>query len=127
MNRLKAYQIDSDYAEGSSIAFAESASKAKSMALHTDTFTDEEYIELHAKRAYEFDEHIEKFGRGLLGWDEKSAHIFRENGWHEFDACQSECEWCGLHEFSSIPESTIMETEDADVCQGCLDAEEKKS
>jgi len=55
---MKAYRVwDSEAVEGySTVVFAENASKAKRMAMRTDTCEDAEYINIRARRFPEMDD-----------------------------------------------------------------------
>lgn len=100
---MKAYQVCTDWSDGSVVVFAENANKAKSMALHTDILCYENYIDLRVVRLPKID-HLYN-GQTVVDWNEDEdirLALVKEYGWHCIEpqlrdckvrSAEKYCEW----------------------------------
>lgn len=100
---MKAYQVISDFSEGSKIVFAETANKARAMTVHSDGFEYEDYKDIRAYRLPLLDgmENREPTDNYWLN-DEIRTILVRDYGWictypNEYESCEDCCakEYCG--------------------------------
>jgi len=83
----KAYLVQGYWQESQIIVFAETPSKAKTLAISKNSFcADEDYIDLRATREKEFDEYADIAKDNYLDFDNpKHQKILKKHGWHEID------------------------------------------
>lgn len=117
---MKAYQVtnhDGDEEPGV-IVFAETASKAKSLAHHGEGF-DCEWTDMAAKRLPSADQYATQINGTILFWH-VVAHrrIYRNLGWRMFEA--ETCDSCNRFEDDQIPESRRVECAEGELCADCL-------
>lgn len=87
--------IDSDYA---TVVFAETAGKAKAIAVGTDACEDYDYLDIRAHRFKEMD----KFYRGKreMDWyNDEDRIALVKTGWYCLDPYEWECKECVAREF----------------------------
>lgn len=91
MKAYKVYDIDEWY---STIVFAETAGKAKALALHTDTCMDSEFTRIRARRVPKADK-LYQDGKFEIDWynDKQRLFLVKELGWSCWDA-SDECDNC---------------------------------
>jgi len=89
---MKCYGVTAELAEGTEIVFAPDATKARQMALGSDTLNNCEYIELRAKRYPEFD----SYAPGPV-----PVEVLLANGWWW------PCSRCGKYVYKSDPHHII--------------------
>lgn len=113
--KMKAYCVDSEYSEGVEIIFAETANKAKYIALRkTDTFCDDEYVHLHARRYPKIDKFY-KNGKTIVDWvedDDIRVELVKEYGHHCLEPMPECCEVCPAKEYCSVCEDEFIGVEE---------------
>ena len=65
---MKAWQANSEYSEGSVVLFAETAGKAKQIALKTDELCEEKYVDIRVNRLPKIDRFY-KEGKTIVDWN----------------------------------------------------------
>ena len=114
--KMKAYTVTTDCAEVTEVVFADKPSEAKQMALGGEWLHDEEYVELVAKRAPDFDDFARTCGYGIASWTNvEFVRRARALGWHETDRYHDHCKGCELHRFDCLPESELVD----ELCESC--------
>lgn len=112
---MKGFKICTDFDDVSVLVVAGKASEAKGMAFRTEWFCDCDYIDLIVKREPKID-YLSKNGKRLIdGSGKGDGDIMRDLGWFELENTLETCSDCGLHPFSSVPESELIEG----ICRGC--------
>lgn len=112
--KMKAYCIDSEYSEGVEIIFAETANKAKYIALKTDTFCEDEYVHLHARRYPKIDKFYKK-GKTIVDWvedDDIRVELVKEYGHYCLEPMSECCEVCPAKEYCSMCEDEFIGDEE---------------
>lgn len=98
---MKAYKIfdNNDYIY-SLVVFAETPSKAKTIALYRDGFEDSEYTDLRARRIESLDKYY-KQGKDYLDWyiDEDKLALVKDAGFSCYDPYPDECKSCIAREY----------------------------
>ena len=92
---MKAYEVRTDWSEGSVVVFAETAGKAKSLALHTDLLCYENFKDLQATRLPKID-HLYK-GSSIVDWNEDEnirLALVKEYCWHCIEPRLKDCKVC---------------------------------
>lgn len=112
---MKAWGCMDYNAECGVIVFAETRGKARSIAKGCAGLEDSEWCDIEVRRIKSLDG--ERTEAGDLDWH-KDERLYYEAGWYAEDGARS-CDCCGLYEYDSIPESTIAETEEGDICAAC--------
>ena len=93
---MKAYIVDTNYSDYSTVVFAEDRGKAKAIAMYTDALEGADYIDIRARRCPALDKYY--FGRTEMDWCEPTDRIalVKEVGWfcsdETFDS--EECPTC---------------------------------
>lgn len=124
---MKAWKISEDGWEFCNIVFAETASKARSLACGYDPFEDSEFINLTAGRMKVLDCFYK--GRDFINWDDKDALvILHSEGWFIGDQT-SACDSCGLYQFDDLENTHLYEFKrhdsfcDDNWCLDCIEEE----
>lgn len=81
---MKAWQANSEYSEGSVVVFAETAGKAKQIALKTDELCDERYVDIRVNRLPKIDRFY-KEGKTIVDWNEDEdirLELVKEYNWY---------------------------------------------
>lgn len=73
---MKAWLIRENDIEGYEVIFAETRGKAKSIALHTDTFSECDFCDLEACRAYNIDKYYTDGKRRMNWYDQQDRLAF---------------------------------------------------
>lgn len=97
---MKAYQVCTDWSDGSVVVFAETVDKAKSLATRTDLLCYEDYRELRAKRLHKIDRLYN--GEGIVNWNEDEdirLALIKEYGWHCIEPQLRDCEVCSAEKY----------------------------
>lgn len=122
-SELFAYQVTTEYADVSEIAFAKNVSAAKTFAIHGEWFQDSEWVDLRVTRLPKADKHAARFGEGLMPFIDDAARVMRDLGWYDVEqGGYGICAKCGLYEWEVIPESQISEHGEQLWCKGCIQA-----
>lgn len=109
--KIKAYMVSQIDSFNSIVAYAESANKAKSLALLSDQFEDVEYIDLQAYRLPEGDLEIDKV-RLLDFYDPQDRVLLvKKYGFHCEYVEVDECEKCSAKEYCTFYQEQIEEWE----------------
>lgn len=112
--KMKTYCVDSEYSEGTEIIFAETANKAKYIALKTDTFCEDEYVHLHARRYPKIDKFYKK-GKTIVDWvedDDIRVELVKEYGHHCLEPMPECCEVCPAKEYCLMCEDDFIGDEE---------------
>lgn len=120
--KLLAFSVTTEYAEVHILLFAPNRNRAKAIAHGSEWLCNEKWTDLRVKREPKADYAAAKFGEGYLQCDTADEQrIHRELGWYQVDHSMTECCKCGLHEWSSVPESQTREIGDIGevICVGC--------
>lgn len=92
---MKAYQVHTDWRDGSVVIFAETVGKAKYLALNTDLLCYENYKDLRAIRLPKID-HLYN-GDIMPDWNENEdirLVLVKEYGWHCIEPQLEDCKVC---------------------------------
>ena len=103
---MKAYAIKVDSSDLTAIVFAETRNKAKSIAQHTETFGDMDYIDIRATRSPTLDKYYK--GKSEMDWYnmEDRVAMVKEAGftcsyeyeiYDDCDDCPAK-QWCDRYE-----------------------------
>ena len=93
---MKAWRVSSKYGEFSTVVFAETRGKAKSLALATDACEDADFCEIEVRREKDLDKYY-RDGKNEMHWDNPMDRIalVKECGFHchpdyfEFEECSA--------------------------------------
>lgn len=98
---IKAWKVfDDNFSDCSSVVFAETRNKAKSIALHCDSFEDSEYIDIRAYRFTAAD--VLYRGNDEIDWDNDDDRLFLvKHGWSCYDTSW-ECENCCARKYCHL-------------------------
>lgn len=97
---MKAYQVCTDWSDGSVVIFAETVNKAKYFALSTDLLCHENYKDLRATRLPKIDYLYN--GQIVVDWNEGEEirlALVREYGWHCIEPQLSDCKVCTAEKY----------------------------
>jgi len=99
MSNLKAYRVEDLDADCgcSTVVFAESRTRAKVLAMSTDTCEDAEYVHIRATRIPELDGNYR--GHNEMDWyntDDRRALV--KLGWYCFEPDRDDCATCQVKE-----------------------------
>lgn len=116
---LRAYSVTTDWSEGGVIVFAASVALAKTEALTSDRFEDEEWIDLRAKREPTIDSEAECYGPGFLDFSApEQCALARNLGWYELENSETPCKRCNRYPWRLVDGSEVdAETE---LCGDCV-------
>jgi len=103
---MKCWCVSSKWGDASILVWEESVSKAKSFAMGSDWFCEEEWTDLRCKRVPQVD-HMYTVRHRADGNTRADQEIMRNLGWYELEGYSGICEECGLHEWHMIPESVV--------------------
>ena len=94
---MKAYQIDTD--DGySTVVFAETRGKARSIAMHTDTCDGAEFVSINPRRAPRFDKYYRGFPE--MNWSNPNDRIaLVKEGWECLREIECDYKNCPAKEF----------------------------
>ena len=107
--KMKAYKVWDKEGEGMTIVFAETAGKARTLALSTDTCEDAEFINIVVHRMKDLDNCYS--GKWEMDWgydDEMVLILVRDHGWGcdtDYVDIDKDCayciakEYCGSYEY----------------------------
>lgn len=104
--KLKAYKVNVKDADYSTIVFAESAGKAKALALSTDTCEDAEFVEIEVHRIPAADKmYADNFE---MNWNNEKERLFlvKELNWACFEP-SFECDECIAKQYCRWFESEV--------------------
>ncbi len=93
---MKAWQANSEYSEGSVVVFAETAGKAKQIALKTDELCEESYVDIRVNRLPKIDRFY-KEGKTIGDWVEDEdirLELVKEYNWACLEPTYRECSVC---------------------------------
>ena len=108
---MKAFQVCSDYSEGSEVIFAESRNKARAIACYHDGFEYDEYKDIRAYRLPLLDgmENSEPKDNYWLN-EEIRIILVRDYGWYCYEPNEYEpCESCCAKEFCEYYKDVIKD------------------
>lgn len=98
---MKAWQANSEYSEGSVVVFAETAGKAKQIALKTDELSDEQYTDIRVNRLPKIDRFY-KEGKAIVDWYEDKdirLELVKEYNWGCLEPLVECCEACQAEKY----------------------------
>lgn len=105
------HRWEPDY--GAEIIFAETAGKAKSIALYTDTFEDIcEYTELRARRSPNFDKYYKDGKRRMDFSNDEERIILCQHGFYCYQDTvdyEMDCSICSAKDFCSLYKDYLEE------------------
>jgi hypothetical protein len=122
---LKAWCVRSATDEYTTLVFAPTRNKARSLARSLEAFCDADWVDLRAKREPEADKYVAQFcaypseGFAIECRTTAECRVMRELGYFEVDADSAPCDECGLHQWSLVPESCIYEYHKGAFCKQC--------
>jgi len=108
---MKAWKVFDKFSDYSTIVFALTASKAKALALNTDTCEDSNFIDIRARRIPKADKLYH--GNYEIDWDNDTERLFlvKELGWSCYDT-SFECDTCCAKEYCQYFDDKENEEED---------------
>lgn len=91
---MKAWLVRENSIEGCEVVFAETRGKATAIALHTETFEDDDFINLVVRRIPEIDKYYTN-GKRRMDWNNQKDRLalVKEYGFSCIDECFGE--FCG--------------------------------
>lgn len=98
---MKAWQASGKYSEGSVVVFAETASKAKQIAIRTDELSDEVYTDIRVNRLPKIDR-FHKEGKDISDWwedEDTRIALVKEYNWYCLEPMAEWCEVCPAEEY----------------------------
>lgn len=92
---MKAWKVNSEYSECSVVVFAETAGKAKQIALKTDELCEERYVDIKVNRLPKIDRFY-KEGKAIVDFEDEDIRLelVKEYNWACLEPTYRECSVC---------------------------------
>lgn len=108
---MKAWQANSEYSEGSVVVFAETAGRAKQIAMGTDELCEERYIDIRVSRLPKIDRFY-KEGKAIVDWNEDEdirLELVKEYNWACLKPLVECCEACQAEKYCNYSALEVQE------------------
>lgn len=111
---MKAYIARNKYENFSTVVFAETAGKARSIAMHTDACCDAEFTDIEVRRYPKADNQYD--GSSEMEWDNPKYRLFlvAECGFSCADPDYTDCKSCVAKEECDTYQEYLAEEGDSD-------------